>query len=112
MLRAVFCRRSAWPVGGIAIVSAAVCLTFASIANCSTVVRLNMVTTDNQPGTSTIDIRLYDTATPLTVANFLNYVNNGRYNGTFIHRSVPGFVIQGGGYTYDAQTNTAPRIAT
>lgn len=36
---------------------------------------------------------------PATVTNFLNYVNRGAYNGTFIHRSVPGFVLQGGGYT-------------
>lgn len=47
-----------------------------------------------------IDIELYDTAAPLTVANFMNYVTSGAYNSTFIHRSVPGFVIQGGGYSY------------
>lgn len=47
-----------------------------------------------------IDIELYDTGAPLTVANFMNYVTSGAYNNTFIHRSVPGFVIQGGGYSY------------
>jgi cyclophilin family peptidyl-prolyl cis-trans isomerase len=36
--------------------------------------------------------------TPITVDNFLNYVNSGFYNGTLIHRVAPGFVIQGGGY--------------
>lgn len=50
----------------------------------------------------TIDARLYDTATPLSVANFLGYATSGRYDGTFIHRSVPGFVIQGGGFSMDA----------
>ena len=45
-----------------------------------------------------IDMELFDTQTPLTVANFLSYVNAGRYNQSFIHRSVPGFVIQGGGF--------------
>ena len=45
-----------------------------------------------------IDMELFDTDTPLTVANFLSYVNAGRYNQSFIHRSVPGFVIQGGGF--------------
>ena len=35
---------------------------------------------------------------PITVENFLNYVNSGRYDDTIIHRSVPNFVIQGGGY--------------
>lgn len=35
---------------------------------------------------------------PKTVTNFLNYVNRGAYTNTIIHRSVPGFVIQGGGF--------------
>jgi cyclophilin family peptidyl-prolyl cis-trans isomerase len=55
-----------------------------------------------------IDIALFDQQKPTTVANFLNYVNQGRYfktdptNGqpasSFIHRSIPGFIIQGGGF--------------
>ncbi len=36
---------------------------------------------------------------PLTVDNFLRYVQAGRYNNTIFHRIVPGFVVQGGGYT-------------
>lgn len=48
-----------------------------------------------------ICIRLFPEDAPQTVANFLNYVNGGDYNGTIIHRSVSGFVIQGGGYTFD-----------
>jgi cyclophilin family peptidyl-prolyl cis-trans isomerase len=36
---------------------------------------------------------------PLTVANFLKYVNEGFYNGTLFHRVVGGFVVQGGGYS-------------
>jgi cyclophilin family peptidyl-prolyl cis-trans isomerase len=35
---------------------------------------------------------------PVTVSNFLNYVNSGFYAGTVIHRNAPGFVLQGGGY--------------
>ena len=35
---------------------------------------------------------------PLTVANFEQYANDGFYDGTLMHRVVPGFVIQGGGY--------------
>ena len=51
-----------------------------------------------------IDMELFDTETPLTVANFLAYVNAGRYNQSFIHRSVPGFVIQGGGFALNGTT--------
>ena len=53
-------------------------------------------------------IELYDNATPATVANFLKYVTDGDYNNTFFHRLVPGFVLQGGGYTFDG---TADHIA-
>jgi len=45
-----------------------------------------------------IDIALLDTEAPLTVANFLSYVRSGAYAKSFIHRSIPGFIIQGGGY--------------
>lgn len=34
---------------------------------------------------------------PITVANFLEYVNSGFYNGTIFHRVIDGFMIQGGG---------------
>ena len=47
-----------------------------------------------------IDVQLSPADAPLNVANFLSYVDAGSYNGSFIHRSVPGFVIQGGGYTF------------
>ena len=36
---------------------------------------------------------------PITVANILAYVKSGQYNGTIFHRVIPGFMIQGGGYT-------------
>ena len=46
------------------------------------------------------EVELFDDETPVTVANFLKYVNGGAYQNSFIHRSIPGFVIQGGGYTF------------
>jgi cyclophilin family peptidyl-prolyl cis-trans isomerase len=45
-----------------------------------------------------IDVQLLQNDAPNTVANFLSYVNSGAYAETFFHRSVSGFVIQGGGY--------------
>ncbi|MCH8073133.1 MAG: peptidylprolyl isomerase [Proteobacteria bacterium] len=47
------------------------------------------------------EVNLYDNATPATVANFLGYVNNGAYTNSVYHRSLPGFVVQGGGFTFD-----------
>ncbi|MGH8678856.1 MAG: peptidylprolyl isomerase, partial [Burkholderiales bacterium] len=38
---------------------------------------------------------------PKTVENFLRYVNDGFYDGTILHRVIPGFMIQGGGFTAD-----------
>lgn len=45
-----------------------------------------------------IDVNLLPDAAPKTVANFLNYVNRGAYTNAIFHRSVPGFIIQSGGY--------------
>jgi cyclophilin family peptidyl-prolyl cis-trans isomerase len=47
-----------------------------------------------------MDVYLVQDIAPITVTNFLKYVNRGDYNNTFIHRSAPMFVIQGGGYTF------------
>jgi peptidyl-prolyl cis-trans isomerase A (cyclophilin A) len=59
-----------------------------------------------------IDIELYDSAAPKTVANFLNYVNSGAYANSFIHRLEPNFVIQGGGFRWNAATSQAEAIPT
>lgn len=48
-----------------------------------------------------ITIALDETAAPITVANFLKYVDEGFYNGTIFHRVIRGFMIQGGGFTPD-----------
>lgn len=45
-----------------------------------------------------IDVELFANQTPLHVANFLRYANDRLYDGVIFHRSVEGFVIQGGGF--------------
>jgi peptidyl-prolyl cis-trans isomerase A (cyclophilin A) len=46
-----------------------------------------------------IVIELFKEEAPITVANFLRYVNDGFFDGTIFHRVEPGMVIQGGGFT-------------
>ena len=45
-----------------------------------------------------IEVQLNRTKAPITVENFINYVNDGFYNGLCFHRVLPDFVIQGGGF--------------
>lgn len=53
-----------------------------------------MVTLETSKGT--IHLKLYDEQAPLTVANFVNLINRGYYNGLSFHRVIPNFMIQGG----------------
>lgn len=50
-----------------------------------------------------IVLELHPESAPLTVANFLAYVDDGFYDGTLVHRAIPGFAVQAGGY--DAELN-------
>ena len=45
-----------------------------------------------------ITLELDDAKAPVTVANFVEYVKSGHYDGTVFHRVIPGFMIQGGGF--------------
>jgi peptidyl-prolyl cis-trans isomerase A (cyclophilin A) len=45
-----------------------------------------------------IKIELYEDKAPVTVKNFLGYVNDKFYDGTIFHRVIPNFMIQGGGF--------------
>jgi len=56
-----------------------------------------------------IKVKLAADKAPLTVANFLAYVDAGFYNGTIFHRVIDGFMIQGGGF--DASMNQKPTRA-
>ena len=56
-------------------------------------------------------IELLEKDAPLSVANFLRYIDDGFFDGTIFHRIVPGFVIQGGGFTEDmTQKRTQPPV--
>ena len=58
-----------------------------------------------------IVIQLAPEAAPITVDNFLQYVNSGFYNGLIFHRVIDDFMIQGGGFTADmAQKTTRAAI--
>ena len=48
-----------------------------------------------------IVLELYPEKAPKTVANFLQYVKSGHYNGTIFHRVISNFMIQGGGFDKD-----------
>ena len=62
-------------------------------------------TSQSSNGHLTLDFALFADATPVTRTNFLKYVSDGDYVNSIIHRSVPGFVIQGGGYYTEATSS-------
>ena len=68
----------------------------ASAVNAQTTARFRTVLGD-------FDVELFDEETPITVANFVGIVNRGDYDNTFFHRSVPGFIVQGGGFQATTQ---------
>ena len=56
------------------------------------------------------DIELFDNGAPITVSNFISYVQDGDYANSFIHRIVPGFIIQGGGFKYESNTFSSVHV--
>ena len=58
-----------------------------------------MVRFETTLGAFTID--LFESDAPVTVKNFLEYVDAGHFDGTVFHRVIPGFMVQGGGMTED-----------
>lgn len=55
-------------------------------------------TVELQTTAGVIRLELDDAKAPITVANFLEYVNAGHYDGTVFHRVIKGFMVQGGGF--------------
>lgn len=73
------------------------------------------VDTNARPAAGRFCVELFDTAaaapvraTPATTFNFLSYVDNGSFDGSIVHRSVPQFVIQGGGFKAPAAAAGQP----
>ncbi len=73
-------------------------------AQAQTLVRFKTVLGD-------FDVELLDSDAPQTVANFLAYLARPDYDASFIHRGVPGFVIQGGGFAFDGSFSLVPTDA-
>jgi len=67
---------------------------------------------DLKTSAGTIRLELYPAKAPKTVANFLQYVKDGHYDGTIFHRVIPGFMVQGGGFepNYKQKPTRAPVV--
>ncbi len=77
---------------------AALLLVSASITAFAANPKVKMITSKGE-----VIIELYPDKAPVTVQNFLVYVNEGAYDGTIFHRVIKGFMNQGGGFTPDLQ---------
>lgn len=97
-MKARISRRSLWLAALISSTSALPQIATATIVEFDTVM-------------GTFQVNLYDNDTPATVANFLDYVNAGAYNGSIYHRSVPGFIVQGGGFALNTMNFQVNAIA-
>lgn len=70
----------------------------------------NITTSQVQIHTSggDVNVNLLDKDAPQTVQNFYNYVNSGAYDNSIFHRLASGFVLQGGGFEYNAKVDADP----
>lgn len=73
---------------------------------CALFVSLNLLAADKPhvlltTSAGEIEVELDADKAPVSVKNFLDYVDAGFYNGTVFHRVIPGFMIQGGGFDTD-----------
>ena len=57
-----------------------------------------------------VNVSLFKDQTPNTVQNFFNYANKSAWDGTFFHRSVPTFVVQGGGFIANKDNEVEPAV--
>lgn len=54
----------------------------------------------------TFTVQLFDQQAPVSAENFLQYADDGYFDGTIFHRVIPGFMIQGGGFTADMKSKS------
>ena len=85
---------------------------FASMAALLLTITFQTVYADNpkvsmETSKGTVVIELYSDKAPVSVENFLRYVNDNAYDGTVFHRVIKGFMNQGGGFTPDLQKKPA-----
>ena len=86
----------------------ALLLTFSSVVSAAENANPVVVMETNK---GTVKIELWQDKTPITVANFLQYVDSAYYDGLIFHRVIPGFMIQGGGFSEDmVQKSTLAQI--
>lgn len=57
-----------------------------------------------------IYIELFEDQTPLTVANFMGYVERDDWDNSFFHRLIPGFILQGGGWSFDESRQSVDHV--
>ncbi|KGJ98071.1 hypothetical protein ND16A_0876 [Thalassotalea sp. ND16A] len=87
-----------------------------------TAVLLSGLLTVSSPANATIvlfktsmgdfEVNLLDNDTPETVTNFLAYVEAGAYSNSIVHRSMPNFIVQGGGFIYNGETDEVEEPVT
>ena len=75
------------------------------LATCSVVFATSLMAADKAPHVlfdtsfGQIEVELDPVKAPISSQNFLQYVDSGFYNNTIFHRVIPGFMVQGGGFT-------------
>ena len=72
---------------------------------------VNATIVEFQTSQGNFQVNLFDQTTPKTVDNFLQYIDEQHYTNSVVHRVSPGFVVQGGGFTFEGDWPLA-RIAT
>ncbi len=78
-------------------------LALASTLSITTLLSLscNATIVDVETSHGSFKINLHDQTTPKTVENFLKYVTDGDYDNTVVHRLIPNFVMQAGGFSFE-----------